>query len=400
MGQVFALIKVCAKTLSKRVWSSPSRVRIPVVVAAAAALVGAAGMAPADAVSTGARAAAIAAVSVPIAGSERATGSSAPCFKASYPDCSSTDPAVSWGASSNGDTTGCEFQVTVAWGDGTTNAYTFPGGSDGTQLGTFTHTYSQAGTYTIQATGQTTEGSCSSFDATLQFTLLSAAAPPSGHTFTVDGSHPVPPNPSQDTHATDPGSVCKTGHAVEARVVGAAAESYMKVNGAPDGALLLARFLANTGATDSATYLFPNGSKASKELAVNINFGFLKNAVLREVKSQLEQRATTVDLNSLLKSRTPPILDNPYDLYLAFRGTQGMTVSGSGTVNSDGSYSGTLTFTILDSYGFTPADTLNLPYRSGEFMRYLQVNCGDSAHFGTHWYPDGVVLTDSFNGHL
>ena len=126
----------------------------------------------------------------------------------------------------------------------------------------------------------------------------------------MDGSHPVPPNPSQDTHATDPGSVCKTGHAV-------------KVNGAPDGAILLARFLANTGATDSATYLFPNGSKASKELAVNVNFGFLKNAVLREIKSQLEQRATIVDLNSLLRSRTPPILDNPMTSILLSAGPRG-----------------------------------------------------------------------------
>lgn len=177
MGEVLASIKACARALCKRVWSMPSHVRMPAAaMAAAVILVGTAGMASADASPAGASAAVITAAPSPIAGSERAAGSSAPCFKASYPDCSSTDPDVSWGASSNGDTTGCEFQMTVAWGDGKTSVYTFPGASDGSQLATFTHTYSRPGAYTIQATGQTTQGSCSSFDGTLEFTLLSSCA--------------------------------------------------------------------------------------------------------------------------------------------------------------------------------------------------------------------------------
>lgn len=195
MSQVFAFIKACAKTLSKRAGSTTSRVMISAaVVVATTALAGAIGMAQAGAVSTGTPAA-IASGPASIAESAQETGSSAPCFKASYPDCSSTDPDVSWGAVSSGDTSGCEFQEDVAWGDGTTNDYTFPGGPDGTQLATFTHKYSKPGTYTITATGQTLQGSCSTFDATLQFTLLTAATPPPGGTPACDsvgGSGGVP----------------------------------------------------------------------------------------------------------------------------------------------------------------------------------------------------------------
>jgi hypothetical protein len=73
-----------------------------------------------------------------------------------------------------------------------------------------------------------------------------------------------------------------------------------------------------------------------------------------------------------------------------------MTVYGSGTVNGN-SYSGTLTYIILDSYGFSVEDALNLPYAQGIFMRYLQVNCGNTP-LGAHWFPDSIILTENFAG--
>jgi lysophospholipase L1-like esterase len=103
----------------------------------------------------------------------RDSGSSAPCFKASFPDCSSTDPDVKFGTVSNGDTTECEFREDVDWGDGTTDVYTFDGGSDGTLLDNFTHRYTKPDTYTIETTTETTEGSCDGSSSTLGFTLLS-----------------------------------------------------------------------------------------------------------------------------------------------------------------------------------------------------------------------------------
>jgi hypothetical protein len=215
------------------------------------------------------------------------------------------------------------------------------------------------------------------------------------HTFTVAGDHPVAPNSSQDTHATDPGSVCSPEAAKIARDVGQLAVAYMLLRGAPDGAGLLRHFLADSGTSVN----FPDGSAPSSELAGNPNFKSLQTAVLAQINDQLGAGITTVDLNEFLQETDPPSLNSPIDLYYAFRGTQGMTVSGSGTVNADGSYSGTLTFTILDSYGFTVLDAVNLPYDTGALMRYLQINCGDSP-LGAHWFPDSITLTVPFTGQL
>jgi len=176
MSQVFAFIKACAQAFRRRAASKASGAGISAAfVTAAAALVGAVGMAPANAVSIHSPAA-IASVSASIAGSAQAAGSSAPCFKASFPDCSSSDPNVSFGSVSSGDTTGCEFQLDIAWGDRKTNDYTYPGRPDGAHLATFTHRYSKSGTYTITGTGRTTEGSCFISDFTLEFTLLAESS--------------------------------------------------------------------------------------------------------------------------------------------------------------------------------------------------------------------------------
>ena len=66
------------------------------------------------------------------------------------------------------------------------------------------------------------------------------------------------------------------------------------------------------------------------------------------------------------------------DLYWSFRGTQGLTVTGSGSRKS-GRYVGTLTYVIRDSYGFPVDDTLD---GFGPPMRYLQTVCGRTAARG------------------
>ncbi len=249
--------------------------------------------------------------------------------------------------------------------------------------GTDTGSFSVTGTLTITP-------SCSG--------ATGLPAPSESCPFTVDGDqpgHPVESNSSQDTHATDPNSVCNPEAAKVARDVGQLAEAYMLLRGAPDGAGLLRHFLADSG--DAVE--FPQGSAPSNELAGNPSFVSLKDAVLDEIGRQLELGLRTVDLNGFLQATTPPALNSPIDLYYAFRGTQGITVSGSGTVNGDGSYSGTLTYTILDSYGFTVLDALNLPYKTGALMRYLQINCGDNL-LGAHWFPDYITLTQNFSGQL
>ena len=81
---------------------------------------------------------------------------------------------------------------------------------------------------------------------------------------------------------------------------------------------------------------------------------------------------------------------NGQGLVLGFRGTQGLTVTGSG-VRKSGRYVGTLTYVIRDSYGFPADDTLD---GFGPPMRYLQTVCGAPQHAGgAHWFPDTITAT-------
>ena len=82
------------------------------------------------------------------------------------------------------------------------------------------------------------------------------------------------------------------------------------------------------------------------------------------------------------------------DLYWGFRGTQGLTVTGSGT-RQNGRYAGTVTYVIRDSYGFPADDTLA---GFGPPMRYLQTACGAPQHAGgARWFPDTITVTVPLN---
>jgi len=82
------------------------------------------------------------------------------------------------------------------------------------------------------------------------------------------------------------------------------------------------------------------------------------------------------------------------DLYWGFRGTQGLTVTGSGS-RKNGRYTGTLSYVIRDSYGFPASDTLG---GFGAPMRYLQTVCGAPQHpGGAHWFPDTITVTVPFS---
>jgi hypothetical protein len=82
------------------------------------------------------------------------------------------------------------------------------------------------------------------------------------------------------------------------------------------------------------------------------------------------------------------------DLYWGFRGTQGLTVTGTGN-RSNGRFTGSLTYIIRDSYGFPANDTLG---GFGAPMRYLQTVCGAPQHAnGARWFPDTITLTVPFN---
>lgn len=207
--------------------------------------------------------------------------------------------------------------------------------------------------------------------------------------FTVSGDIPVQPNPSQDTHNQTPNATCNrllfaADEAVGTEVVGAFVTAQLPVS-----ALLLAHFLNGTGTEVD----FPAGSTISNEAQASSAFKALNTAVQAEIVSQLKAGNHQIDLAA------PPLEtirfgDFTSDLYWGFRGTQGLTVSGSGSIKN-GNYVGTLTYVIKDSYGFPPNDRLDY---FGPEMRYLQTACGAPQHKGgAHWFPDTITVTVPFN---
>ncbi|MBL1082403.1 hypothetical protein JK359_10475 [Streptomyces actinomycinicus] len=71
------------------------------------------------------------------------TAADTSCFKKSYPNCASSDPAVSFQLVSRGDTSACSFTLSTTWGDGAGGTLDFSGGPDGTLLTPVKHTYTK-----------------------------------------------------------------------------------------------------------------------------------------------------------------------------------------------------------------------------------------------------------------
>lgn len=85
--------------------------------------------------------------------------------------CQSSDPQVTVDLLNSGDTSGCTFDITLDWGDGSDDqSLTIAGGPDGPEF-LASHTYKESGTYTIDETGDVASGSCYYNPATFQFTL-------------------------------------------------------------------------------------------------------------------------------------------------------------------------------------------------------------------------------------
>jgi RHS repeat-associated protein len=99
------------------------------------------------------------------------------CWDTDSSDCASFNPDVVLTYYSDGDTSSCEFQATVTWGDGSSDTYTFAGAPDGAVTTTFSYTYKDPGTYPVTVTGSAISGSCDFGDFSGSFTLLSAPDP-------------------------------------------------------------------------------------------------------------------------------------------------------------------------------------------------------------------------------
>jgi len=207
--------------------------------------------------------------------------------------------------------------------------------------------------------------------------------------FTVVGDNPVTPNGSQDAYAATPGAVCDGAQLKTDQSLGASIAGGFSVEGFPAASALLTHFLAGTG-TEIDYWL---GSSISMQAQDSAAFQTVNDLVQGEIALRLKDGDTRVRLTA---GQMPTVLfaSKASDLYWGFRGTQGLTVSGSGR-RGNGRYTGTLTYVIRDSYGFPADDTLD---GFGPPMRYLQTVCGAPQHpGGARWFPDTITVRVPFS---
>jgi hypothetical protein len=205
--------------------------------------------------------------------------------------------------------------------------------------------------------------------------------------FTVTGDRPVSPNGSQDTYA--PGVSCDSATSASDHALGVRVARGFGLTGFPTAAVLLTHFLQGKGTEVD----YRAGSAISKKARASSAFLTVDNEVQAAILSQLRAGRTHVRLSA---AQLPEVAfeSRTSDLYWGFRGTQGLTVTGSGH-RAHGRYTGTLTYAIRDSYGFPVGDTLG---GFGAPMRYLQTACGAPQHRGgARWFPDTITVTVPFS---
>ena len=208
--------------------------------------------------------------------------------------------------------------------------------------------------------------------------------------FTVAGRFPVFRAPGQDTHAQDPSSRCDPATFQRNRAVGRAAVAGFAFTGADASASLLKHFLQGTGTPVN----YGADSAIARQAKASSAFRTMNRSVQAAVLRQLRSGRTRVRVDrTLLQPIRFGVPGSAHDLYLGFRGTQGLEVHGTGTLARH-RFTGHLTYVIRDVYGFPPSDRL---LGTGPAMRYLQINCGAPEHDGgAHWFPDSITVTVNF----
>lgn len=199
----------------------------------------------------------------------------------------------------------------------------------------------------------------------------------------------MPANGSQDTFIQTPDAACDTATLASDHAVGVKVASGFALAGFAASADLLKHFLSGTG---TAVH-YGAGSQIAAQARASAAFQAVNTDVTEAVLSQLKAGQTQVRL-SAAQLPTVAFETQNSDLYWGFRGTQGLTVTGTGS-RQNGRYAGALSYVIQDSYGFPANDTLD---GFGPPMRYLQTSCGAQQHAGgARWFPDTITVTVPFS---
>lgn len=183
---------------------------------------------------------------------------------------------------------------------------------------------------------------------------------------------------------------CDQVKAEAARIAGESAAQFFDFIGATDAADLLRHFLAGTGTPVD----YPDGTTLSQAVKADPQFIALNEEVQAAAAAQFNAGLLSAEVSPNLRRLDFSIDSTALSLRKAFGGTQGMEVQGSGNVQS-GIYTGTITYTIQDIYGFTN----KLKFEEiGKVMHYLQGTCGAPENpGGAHWFADSVKVTVPFS---
>ena len=203
------------------------------------------------------------------------------------------------------------------------------------------------------------------------------------------GCGPFSANGSQDTHAQAGGATCDGAQLAVDKNLGNQIANGFAAADFPRRPTCCGISWRATGTGVN----YPAGSRISRLALASSAFQAVNEQVQAAIARQLKDGDTRVRLTA---GQLPTVTfsDTNSDLYWSFRGTQGLTVTGSGR-RASGRYVGTLTYVIRDSYGFPVDDTLD---GFGPPMRYLQTVCGAPQHAGgAHWFPDTITVTVPFD---
>jgi hypothetical protein len=213
--------------------------------------------------------------------------------------------------------------------------------------------------------------------------------------FTVAGNIPLPAannDPDGEFASGSPQNAaqCNPFRANAFRRLGQTAASSFSGLGATDAADLLTHFLAGTGTPID----YPDGSTLSEAVKADPQFIALDKAVQEAAAAQFNTGLDAAEVTRNLKTLNFSSFSTATSLQLAFGGTQGLDVKGTVRVEN-GSYTGTITYTIRDIYGFFDNNKFLFV---GKAMHYLQGICGaPDFPAGAHWFADSVTVTVPFS---